>query len=372
MKKTITSIILAVIVIAFVGSLYYLFQKNQEDPVTYKTERIVVQDIVKKAIATGSIVPKEEVLIKPNISGVIEEIFIEPGAQIKSGDLIAKIRVIPNVASLQSAKNAMNSAKIDLENQQKNYQRQKVLFEKGIIAANEFDGVEVSHQQALQNFEAAQQNYQIVRTGTARGLGAAANTMIRSTVSGMVLEVPVKSGNQVIQSNNFNEGTTIAAIADINEMIFEGKVDESEVGKVKEKMSLEITVGAIEDKVFKAVLDYIAPKGKEENGAIQFEIKGALDKEDSTFIRAGLSANAAVILGRADSVPTLKEALIQYDEKTKEPFVEVMVGDQEFERKAVELGISDGILVQIKNGITTGDKIKVWNAITEKPEDKEE
>ncbi|MBP2832494.1 efflux RND transporter periplasmic adaptor subunit [Aquimarina sp. U1-2] len=366
MKKTVTIIILLIITAVFVGSLYYLYKKNQEDPITYETEKATVATIIKKAVATGSIVPKEEVLIKPNISGIIEEIYIEAGDQIKSGDLIAKIRVVPNISSLQSAQNAVETAKIALNNQEKVYNRQKELFDKGVISANEFDGVDVSYKQAKQSYESAQQNYQIVRTGTARGLSSVANTLIRSTVTGMVLEVPVKSGNQVIEANNFNDGTTIATVADIGEMIFEGKVDESEVGKIKENLPLEITVGAIENKKFDAVLDYIAPKGNEENGAIQFEIKGTLEKNDSTFIRAGLSANASIILARADSVMALKEALIQYDD-TQKPFVEIEVGDQQFEKRDIELGISDGINVEIKSGITEEDKLKVWNII-KKPE----
>ncbi len=363
MKKTVTIIILLLIAVVFGGSLYYLYQKNQEDPVTYETEQTTVETIIKKAVATGSIVPKEEVLIKPNISGIIEEIYIEAGEQIKSGDLIAKIRVVPNVSSLQSAKNSVETSKIALDNQDKVYKRQKELFDKGVISANEFDAVDVAFKQAKQSYESAQQNYQIVRTGTARGLGSVANTLIRSTVAGMVLEVPVKAGNQVIESNNFNDGTTIATVADVGKMIFEGKVDESEVGKIKENLPLEITVGAIENKKFDAVLDYIAPKGKEENGAIQFEIKGTLDKKDTTFIRAGLSANASIILARVDSVMALKEALIQYDAKTQKPFVEVETGEQKFENKNVVLGISDGINVEIKSGITKDDKIKVWNQI---------
>ncbi|SHI81614.1 efflux RND transporter periplasmic adaptor subunit [Aquimarina spongiae] len=363
MKRTVTIIILIIIALVFGGSLYYLYQKNQEDPVTYETEQASVETIIKKAVATGSIVPKEEVLIKPNISGIIEEIYIEAGEQIKSGDLIAKIRVVPNISSLQSAKNSVQSARIDLENQQKVYDRQKELFDKGVISANEFDGVDVAYKQAKQSYEAAQQNYQIVKTGTARGLGSVANTLIRSTVTGMVLEVPVKEGNQVIEANNFNDGTTIAAIADVGKMIFEGKVDESEVGKIKENLPLEITVGAIENKKFDAVLDYIAPKGKEENGAIQFEIKGSLDKNDSTFIRAGLSANASIILAKADSVMAVKEALIQYDSETQKPYVEIETGEQQFENRDVVLGVSDGINVEIKSGITKEDKIKVWNQI---------
>ena len=202
-----------------------------------------------------------------------------------------------------------------------------------------------------------------MRTGTTSGLGTAANTMIRSTVEGMVLDVPVKVGNQVIESNNFNDGTTIATLADVNEMIFEGKVDESEVGKIKENLPLEVTVGAIENKTFDAVLDYIAPKGVEENGAIQFDIEGTLDKADSTFIRAGLSANASIILAKAENVLAVREALIQFDPKTQEPFVEVATGDQQFERRDVELGVSDGIFVEVKSGISSSDQIKVWNQL---------
>lgn len=377
MKKTVTIVILVVIVITFVGALYYLFQKNQEDPVIYTTESPKIETIIKKTVATGSIVPKEEVLIKPNISGIIDKIYVEAGDVIESGDLIAKVRVVPNVNSLNSAKNNINrsrtqveTARLALESQKNIYDRKKGLFEKGVISANEFDNAQLDFNQAQQrynqekvNLTGAQQTYDIVKTGTTRGLGALANTEIRATVSGMVLDVPVKTGNQVIEANNFNDGTTIATLADLEKMIFKGKVDESEVGKISENLPLEITIGAIENKKFHAVLDYIAPKGISENGAIQFEIKGTLSKKDTTFIRAGLSANASIILARADSVLTLKEGLVQYDPKTKLPFVEIEIGDQKFERKDIKLGISDGINVEIISGISKDDKIKVWNQI---------
>ncbi len=377
MKRSITIITLIVIAIVFGGSLYYLYQKNAEDPVVYKTETTSTQTIVKKTVATGSIVPKEEILIKPNISGIIDEIFVEAGDVIKRGDLIAKVKVVPNVSSLTSAKNNINSsrtqveaARLALENERNIYNRQKALFDKGVISANEFDTAQLTFNQAQQRYNqekvslvAAQQNFDIIKTGTTRGLGASANTEIRATVSGMVLDVPVKTGNQVIEANNFNDGTTIATLADVDKMIFEGKVDESEVGKITENLPLEITVGAIENKKFDAILDYIAPKGVEENGAIQFEIKGTLNKKDTTFIRAGLSANASIILAKVDSVMAVKEALVQFDPKTQDPFVEIETGDQKFERKDIELGISDGIYVEIKNGIEKDDKIKVWNQI---------
>lgn len=377
MKRTKTIIALSLIVIVFASALYYLWQKNQENPITYTSELPSEQTIVVKTVATGSIVPKEEVLIKPNISGVIEEVYIEAGEYVKSGDLIAKIRVIPNVSSLTSAKNsiatnqtALQTAQINFQTQEATYNRQKALFDKGVISANEFEGIKNTYLQAKQSVEQAKinvnssrQNYDIIKTGTTSGLGDIAQTQVRATVSGMVLDVPVKAGNQVIEANNFNEGTSIASLADIQKMIFEGKVDESEVGKIKEGLPLEITVGAIEDKKFDAVLDYIAPKGVAENGAIQFEIKGSLKNIDSTFIRAGLSANASIILDKAEKVLAIKEALVQYDPETKKPFVEVEVGDQKFEKRDVELGISDGIHVEIKGGITKDDKIKVWNQI---------
>ncbi len=366
MKRIKTIVFLLLIVVIAAGALYYLWSKDQEDPITYGTETATTETIVRKTVATGSIVPKEEVFIKPNISGIIEEIYIKAGKHIEAGDLIAKIRVIPNVTSLQSAKNAMKNAKIDLDNQEKVYRRQRKLFKKKVISPNEFDAVNVAYKLAKQSYKSAKQNYEIISTGTTEELGDAANTQIRSTVSGMVLEVPVKEGNQVIESNNFNNGTTIATIADIGKMIFEGKVDESEVGRIKEDLPLEITIGAIENKKFDAILDYIAPKGKPENGAIQFEIKGTLQNIDTTFIRAGLSANASIILEKVENVLALKEALIQYD-PTEKPFVEVKIGDQKFEKRPVELGLSDGIFVEVKSGVTNKDHIKVWNQLKATP-----
>ncbi|CAM4098071.1 efflux RND transporter periplasmic adaptor subunit [Zobellia nedashkovskayae] len=369
MKKSVTRIVLLFIVVAFGGSMYYLYQKNAEDPVVYETEQASKKNIVKKTVATGSILPLEEVLIKPNISGVIEEVFVEGGDYVKSGDLLCRIKVVPNLNALNDARNNIDEAKIGLDDELRNLERQKGLFGKGVISKVDLERAEVTYNQAKQSYAAANKRYDIVKTGTTKGFGNAANTQIRATVSGMVLEVPVEVGNQVIESNNFNEGTTIAAIADVDKMIFEGKVDESEVGKIKEDLPLEITIGALEGKTFDAILDYIAPKGKEENGAIQFEIKGTMKKQDSVFIRAGLSANASVILGRADSVLAIKEALIQFDDITKEPFVEIENGDQKFERRAIELGISDGIDVEIKSGITETDRIKVWNAIEKEEEE---
>jgi HlyD family secretion protein len=377
MKRSGTIVILVLIVVLFSIGIWYIYIKDQTDPVVYDTEIPTYKTIVRKTVATGSIVPKEEVLIKPNISGIIEEILVEAGDIIKSGDLIARLKVVPNINSLSSAKNnilqaqtQVQTAQLALNNQRNIYNRQKELFEKGVISANEFDNAQLTYDQAQQRLNqekisltGAQQTYDIVKTGSTSGLGTTSTTEIRATVSGMVLDVPVKTGNQVIEANNFNDGTTIATLADVDQMIFEGKVDESEVGKITENLQLEITVAAIDNKKFDAVLDYIAPKGVNENGAIQFEIKGTLSKTDTIFIRAGLSANASIILARADDVLSVKEALIQYDTETQEPYVEVSIGDQKFERRIVELGISDGINVEIKSGVEMDDKIKVWNQL---------
>ena len=377
MKRTGTIITLLVIVIAFSAGIWYIYSKDKTNPVVFQTETASIRTIVKKTVATGNIVPKEEVFIKPNISGIIHKIFVVAGDVVVAGDLIAKVKVVPNINSLNSAKNNINSAKtqvetarLALESQKSIYLRQKELFDKAVVSANEFDQALLSYNQAQQRYNqenvlltAAQQTFDIVKTGTAKGLGAAANTEIRATVSGMILDIPVKVGNQVIESNNFNDGTTIATIADVEKMIFEGKVDESEVGKITENLPLEITVGAIENKKFNAVLDFIAPKGVSENGAIQFEIKGTLNNQNATFIRAGLSANASIILARAENVLSIKEALVQYDPKTKKPFVEIATGAQEFQRKEISLGVSDGLYVEVLEGVTQQDNIKVWNQL---------
>ncbi|MGB0451987.1 MAG: efflux RND transporter periplasmic adaptor subunit [Flavobacteriaceae bacterium] len=377
MKRKGTLITLIVIGVSFILGVRYIWLKDQQDPIIYQYEQAQMGSVVKKTVATGSIVPKEEVLIKPNISGIIDAIFVEAGAIVKTGDLIAQVRVVPNINALNSAQNGIKAAKtqletarLALERQTSIYERQQRLYVRGVISANEFDTARLSFDQATQRYNqeqvnllAAEQTYDIVKTGSTKGLGAVANTEIRATVSGMILDVPVKVGNQVIEANNFNDGTTIAILADVNKMIFEGKVDESEVGKITENLALEITVGAIENKSFDAILDYIAPKGVEENGAVQFEIKGSLSKKDTTFIRAGLSANASIILARADSVLTIKESLVQYDRQTQQPFVEVETGNQEFERRDLVLGISDGLIVEVISGVSLEDQIKVWNQL---------
>ncbi len=364
---------LGLLVLGVLWAAAYFIKSNSKSPVTFETETPFVTNIEKKTVATGKVVPEDEVQVKPQISGIIEKIYLEEGQKVKAGDLIAKVKVVPNEQSLNSARGRVRNAQINLDNVKIEYDRNKTLFDKGVISSQDFNALQLRYDQAKQELSNAQSDYQIIRRGSAGG-SASANTNIRATVNGTILEIPVKEGDQVIQSNNFNDGTTIATIADLGKMIFEGKVDEAEVGKLKLGMPLKISLGAIQDQEFDAKLKFIAPKGNEESGAVQFKIEGDVDLNEAFFIRAGYSANASLVLDKRDSVMAIKEAYLQYDKETDKPFVEVEVGDQKFERKDVEIGISDGINVEIVSGISEDDKVKIWNKTepVKKGEDEEE
>jgi len=370
MKKSKTILILSIIVVTFSAALIFFWKRNQKSDITYDTKKAKMGTVTLKTMATGSIIPDEEVSIRPNISGVIDKIYVEAGDKINTGDRIATIKVIPNISNLQASQNGVAQAKIALENQKKIFARQKQLFDKGVISANDYDNSKATFDQSQQSYNSANENFQIVKTGTTRGLSKLAQTVIKATTNGIILTVPVEEGTQLIATNSFNEGTEIATIADISKMIFEGKIDESEVGKIKEGMPLKITIGAVPNKEFDGKLTKIAPKGIKENGAVQFDIEASIEISKDDYIRAGLSANASIILDEAKNVLTIQESLLQYDKKTKEPFVEIAVGEQEFERKNVELGISDGITAQLKSGVSESEEIKVWNSIKMPKEEK--
>lgn len=363
MRKGCLIPLIILIVLITAGAIYtffFLHDKEQEDPMKFKTETPQVTNIIQKTVATGSVVPRKEILIKPQVSGIIREIFVEAGDTVREGDLIARIKVIPDMLSLSNAENRLNRAKISLENAQIDFDRNKKLLEQGVISPADFQPFELSLKQAREEVVAAEDNLQIVKEGVARSSGVETTTLIRSTISGMVLDVPVKEGNSVIEANNFNEGTTIASVADMVDLIFDGKVDESEVEKLEAGMPLILRVGAIESGAFDAVLEYIAPKGVEENGAVQFQIKASVKLSAGQFIRAGYSANADVVLGRRDSVLAISEALVQFDKEQKS-FVEVLTAPDTYERRDVKLGMSDGMMVEVLEGVAKEDQIKVWN-----------
>lgn len=345
------------------GSLFaaaFFVKTNNKSAITFETEKMFKTSIEKKTVVTGKVIPEDEVEITPQIQGIIDGIYVEEGDQVNNGDLLAKIKVVPNEQNLNSAEGRLANSRIILKNAKIEYERNKSLFKNGIISKQQFDNVELNYNQAKLDVSNSKSDLQIIRLGS-KGGSASANTNIRATVAGTVLEIPVEKGDQVIASNSFNAGTTVATIADLNKMIFEGKVDEAEVGKLVIGMPLEVNLGAVEDKSLEAKLKFIAPKGNEEQGAVQFKIEADLFLNDSIFVRAGYSANASLVLERKDSVMAISESLLQFDSKTEEPYVEIEVGDQKFERKDIKIGISDGVNVEIISGISEDDKIKVWN-----------
>ncbi len=348
------------IILGFLFSMAYYIKTNSRSAITYETSKLSRQTIEEKIVATGSVVPEDEVNIVPQISGIIDEIFVEEGDEVVAGDLLAKIKVVPNEQSLNSAEGRVKTARIVLNNSTKEFERNKKLFDKGVISEQDFNSVELRYNQDQQNLENALSDLQIIRLGSVGG-SALTNTNVRSTVSGTVLQVPVKEGDQAIEANTFNPGTTIATVADLNKMIFEGRVDEGEVGKLEIGMDLKISLGAIEDKEYDAKLTLIAPKGIEVAGAIQFKIEGEVFLDDEYVVRAGYSANATIITDVKKDILSINESLLQFDNSTKKPFVEVQISGQKFERKDIELGISDGVYAEVLGGVSESDDIKIWN-----------
>jgi HlyD family secretion protein len=346
MKKYLKILLLVVIVGAIFGTMFFLYQKSKKKPVVYEIKSPFISNVVKKTVATGSVVPRKEIDIKPQVSGIVEEVYIEAGQHVKKGDLIARVKIIPNMVELNNAESRFNKAKINFEDSKLVYERQKKVYEQGVIPEAEFQQYRLAYMNAMEEQETAESNLQLIKEGVSKKSGTATNTLIRSTIEGMVLDVPVEVGNSVIESNTFNEGTTIASVADMGEMIFEGKVDETEVGKLKLGMPLILSIGAIEDEKFDAELEYIAPKGKEENGAIQFEIK------------AGYSANADIVLDRKDSIMVIPESLIKFGEDGDSAYVEIETQPQVFEKRFIKTGLSDGVNIEVKEGLGMKDKIK--------------
>jgi HlyD family secretion protein len=360
MNKYVKYGLIAVLALGALWAAAFFIKSNSKGAITYETKNPFIANIEKKTVATGKVIPQDEIEIKPQISGIIDKIYMEEGDKVKAGDLIALIKVVPNEQSLNSARGRVRNAEAALNNVKIEYDRNQQLFEKGVISSQDFNNLQLRYDQAVLELENSRADYQIIRRGSAGG-SSSANTNIRATVNGTILEIPVREGDQVIQSNNFNDGTTIATIADLSQMIFEGKVDEGEVGKLKLGMPLEISLGAIQDQKFEALLRFIAPKGVEEAGAVQFKIEGDVKVNDSIFIRAGYSANASLVLEKRDSILVIPEALLQFDKETDKPYVELSVGEQKFERKDIEIGISDGVNVEIISGLTESDNVKIWN-----------
>lgn len=358
-KKFLKLALITGIAALFIWTFVFLYQKSQPKTVVYELITPKIADLEKTTVATGKVEPRDEVLIKPQISGIISEVYKEAGEQVKQGEVIAKVKVIPELGTLNAAESRLRLATLNARQAETNFSRTRQLYDEKLISREEYEKEEVAVKQAREELQTAKDNLQIVKEGITQNSASFSSTLIRSTIDGLILDVPIKVGNSVIMSNTFNDGTTIATIADMNDLIFRGKIDETEVGRLHEGMPVKLTIGALQNLSFPATLEYISPKGVEENGANQFEIKAALQAPDSITIRSGYSANAEIVLERAQQVLTIPEKTVEFSGDTTYVYVLTdSVPQQQFRRQAIQIGMSDGIRIAVHNGINANEKIR--------------
>ena len=343
----------------FIGTFIFLYQKSKPKTTVYETITPEIADLEKTTVATGKVEPRDEVLIKPQISGIISEVYKEAGQTIKQGEVIAKVKVIPELGQLNSAESRVRVAEISTAQAETDHERIKKLYNDKLISREDYEKSEVEIKKAREELQTAKDALEIIKEGITKNSASFSSTLIRSTIDGLILDVPIKVGNSVIMSNTFNDGTTIATVANMNDLIFKGKIDETEVGRIHEGMPVKLTIGALQNLTFDAELEYISPKGVEENGANQFEIKAAVHAPDSVQIRSGYSANAEIVLQRAQKVLAVPEGIIEFSGDST--FVWVMtdsIPEQKFERRQIKTGMSDGIKLEIKEGLTGKEKVR--------------
>ena len=354
-RRTVPILITVSVFVAFLMTLVFLYRKSEARPIAYQTALPVMADIVKKTVAPGALVPRREVTIKPRVSGVIEKLLIEPGQNLKQGALVAKVRIMPNMVQVDTAEAKVRSAQISFESAKAEAERFRQLFGQNLISQTEFNQYQLAAHLRKAELDAAESNRDLLIQGTSKKSTRVSNVVI-STVEGTVLDVPVKVGTSVIEANTFNEGTTIASVADMSDMIFQGRVDESEVGKVRVGMPVAIAVGALGSERFQGKLEYIAPKGVEKDGTIEFEVKAALVLKQGVLVRANYSANADIILEQRNNVLTISESMLSVE--NGKTYVEVETKPRQLERREVKLGLSDGINVEVLSGLTLQTRLK--------------
>lgn len=360
MKRYFKYIMMALAAVVFIGTFVFLYIKSQPKPVEYNEFEPKQMDIRKTTVVTGKIEPRNEVNVKPQISGIITEILKEAGQKVEAGEVIAKVKVIPDMSSLSAAQARVRLAGINERQARTDFEREKTLFDKGLVSADEYDKIAQALRQAREESAAAQDNLEVVRDGVSKTNASASSTLIRSTVTGLILDIPVKVGNSVILANTFNDGTTIATVANMNDLIFRGNIDETEVGRLTTGMTMKITIGALQDLKFDARLEYISPKATDQNGANQFEIKAAVNLPTSSEqIRSGYSANAEIVLAEARGVLSVPESAIEFS--GNDTFVYVVKGngkEKTYERRKVTTGLSDGINIEIRSGLKKAETVR--------------
>ncbi len=363
---------LTLLALAVVGTFWFLWKKSRPVVKKYEIEVVKQGDIQKRTVATGKVDPRNEILLKPQMSGIIAVLYKQAGDKVQAGDIIAKIKVIPDMVSLNNAQSRVERAQIAFDQTQRNLNRDSKLYADKVISKEEFEKAQLQFSNDKEELRAAKDNLSLTRDGITANTAAYSNTLVRSTITGTILDVPVKVGNSVIQSNSFNDGTTIATVANMNDMLFVGKLDETEVGKINVGMPMDITIGALQDQKLIATLEYVSPKGKEENGAIMFEMKAAVKVPKNIFVRAGYSANAEIILSKSDNVITIPESCIEFGGDTAFVYVLKTKEPQVFTKKQVKIGLSDGIKIEVKSGLKAKDQIRGAEVVEKKPEVKKE
>lgn len=372
MKKFFKIFLLVLLAVAVLGTFWFLWKKSRPVVKKYQVEAVTMGNIDKRTVATGKVEPRNEILIKPQMSGIIAEVYKEAGDMVKAGDIIAKIKVIPDMVSLNSAESRVERAQISFDQAKRSYDRDSKLFDEKVISKEDFEKSDLQYKNAKEELKTAKDNLSLTRDGISNDKSQVTNTLVRSTITGTILDVPVKVGNSVIQSNNFNDGTTIATVANMSDMLFVGKLDETEVGKIKVGMPMDITIGALQDQKLSATLEYVSPKGKEENGAIMFEMKAAVKVPKDVFVRAGYSANAEIVLTKSDNIITIPESCIEFSGDTAFVYVLKTKEPQAFTKKQIKIGLSDGVKIEVKSGLKTKDKIRGAEILEKKPEVKKE
>ena len=362
MKKFGKYLIFALIALVVLGTFVYLFKQSRPEKETYNEVEATTMDIRRTTVLTGKIVPRDEVNIKPQINGIISELYKEAGEQVQENEVIAKLKVIPDMNSLSSAQSRVRLAEINLKQAKTNYDREKALYDKQLVSAEEYDQVLQQYNQAQEEKAAAQDALEVIRDGVSSSNATGSSTLVRSTITGLILDIPVKVGNSVIQANTLNEGTTVATVANMNDLIFDGNIDETEVGSLQEGMPMVITIGALQGYSLEATLEYISPKAVENNGTNQFEIKAAVKVDQAGKIRSGYSANAEIVLEEAEQVLSVPESTIEFD--GDDTFVYLKEGDK-YTKTAVVTGLSDGVNIEILDGLKKGDIVRGSKVINE-------
>jgi len=368
MKKILKIALLIIGAALVIWTFWFLYQKSRPVLKKYNVENVTIGTIDKKTVATGKVDPRNEILIKPQMSGIIAEVYKEAGDVVKAGEVIAKIKVIPDMVSLNGAESRVSRAQLSFDQSQKNFDRDSKLYTNKVISREEFEKTQLQFNNDKEELRTAKDNLSLTRDGISTNSAAISNTLVRSTINGTILDVPVKVGNSVIQSNNFNDGTTIATVANMSDMLFVGKLDETEVGRIKVGMPMDITIGALQDQKLTAKLEYVSPKGKEENGAIMFEMKAAVQVPKDIFVRAGYSANAQIVFSKSENVLTIPESCIEFGGDTAFVYVLKTKEPQTFVKKQVKIGLSDGVKIEVKSGLTVKDKIRGAEVLEKKAE----